>query len=235
MKFKDSCGTGKKAISFSEVPSADATRYAAEDADVTWRLHRSFQPRSSDEGGTRIYQRVDRPSIPVVAMMERNGIRVDRERSAALSAEFAARIAESETVIHAKAGGSFTIGSPKQLGEVSFDRSGYKGGKKGKTGQYSTDQSVSEGSAAQGADIVSNGFGDAAEIEKVRAGSAAQHGVKVSYDGADSSKGEAVRGSVDNAVRQMGRIDISVNNAGIQHTASIEDFPTEKWDAISAS
>ncbi|CUI86247.1 3-hydroxybutyrate dehydrogenase [Achromobacter dolens] len=88
--------------------------------------------------------------------------------------------------------------------------------------------------AAQGADIVLNGFGDAAEIEKVRAGLTAQHGVKVLYDGADLSKGEAVRGLVDNAVRQMGRIDILVNNAGIQHTALIEDFPTEKWDAILA-
>ncbi len=88
--------------------------------------------------------------------------------------------------------------------------------------------------AAQGADIVLNGFGDAAEIEKVRAGLAAQHGVKVLYDGADLSKGDAVRCLVDNAVRQMGRIDILVNNAGIQHTALIEDFPTEKWDAILA-
>lgn len=88
--------------------------------------------------------------------------------------------------------------------------------------------------AAQGADIVLNGFGDAAEIEKVRAGLAAQHGVRVLYDGADLSKGEAVRGLVANAVRQMGRIDILVNNAGIQHTALIEDFPTEKWDAILA-
>ncbi|MDC6162999.1 3-hydroxybutyrate dehydrogenase [Achromobacter xylosoxidans] len=88
--------------------------------------------------------------------------------------------------------------------------------------------------AAQGADIVLNGFGDAAEIEKVRAGLAAQHGVKVLYDGADLSKGDAVRGLVDNAVCQMGRIDILVNNAGIQHTALIEDFPTEKWDAILA-
>lgn len=88
--------------------------------------------------------------------------------------------------------------------------------------------------AAQGADIVLNGFGDAAEVEKVRAGLAAQHGVKVLYDGADLSKGDAVRGLVDNAVRQMGRIDILVNNAGIQHTALIEDFPTEKWDAILA-
>ncbi|ABD24726.1 DNA polymerase I [Novosphingobium aromaticivorans DSM 12444] len=153
MKFKELCGTGKKAISFAEVPLADATRYAAEDADVTWRLHRLFQPRLAGEGGTRIYQKVDRPLIPVVAMMERNGIKVDRERLSGLSTEFAAQIARLEGVIHEKCGMSFTIGSPKQLGEVLFDKLGYKGGKKGKTGQYSTDQSVLEGLAAQGAEV----------------------------------------------------------------------------------
>ncbi|MGB3436941.1 3-hydroxybutyrate dehydrogenase [Achromobacter sp.] len=88
--------------------------------------------------------------------------------------------------------------------------------------------------AQQGADIVLNGFGDAADIEKVRAGLADKHGIKVIYDGADLSKGAAVRELVENAVRQMGRIDILVNNAGIQHTALIEDFPAEKWDAILA-
>ncbi|AZS78081.1 MULTISPECIES: 3-hydroxybutyrate dehydrogenase [Achromobacter] len=88
--------------------------------------------------------------------------------------------------------------------------------------------------AQQGADIVLNGFGDAAAIEKERAGLAEKYGVKVIYDGADLSKGDAVRGLVENAVRQLGRIDILVNNAGIQHTALIEDFPVEKWDAILA-
>lgn len=88
--------------------------------------------------------------------------------------------------------------------------------------------------AQQGADIVLNGFGDAADIEKVRAGLADKHGVKVIYDGADLSKGDAVRGLIENTVRQLGRLDILVNNAGIQHTALIEDFPTEKWDAILA-
>ncbi|MCX7284592.1 MAG: DNA polymerase I [Novosphingobium sp.] len=153
MTFKDLCGSGKKAISFAEVPLADATRYAAEDADVTWRLHSLFQPRLVEEAGMRVYGRVDRPLVPVVAMMERNGIKVDRERLAGLSAEFATQIARLEGVIHEKAGMAFTIGSPKQLGEVLFDKLGYKGGKKGKTGQYSTDQSVLEGLAAQGAEV----------------------------------------------------------------------------------
>ncbi len=151
--FKDLCGTGKKAISFAEVPLADATRYAAEDAEVTWRLHALLAPRLAEEGGTRIYERVDRPLVPVVAGMERRGIRVDRERLAGLSAQFAETIAGLEKVIHEKAGQPFTIGSPKQLGEILFDKLGYKGGKKGKTGQYSTDQSVLEGLAAQGAEV----------------------------------------------------------------------------------
>lgn len=151
--FKDLCGSGKKAISFAEVPLGDATRYAAEDADVTWRLHGLLGPRLADEGGMRIYQRVDRPLVPVVAAMERRGIKVDRERLAGLSSQFAETIAGLETVIHEKAGQPFTIGSPKQLGEILFDKLGYKGGKKGKTGQYSTDQSVLEGLAAQGAEV----------------------------------------------------------------------------------
>lgn len=88
--------------------------------------------------------------------------------------------------------------------------------------------------AQQGADVVLNGFGDAAEVEKLRAELASQYGVKVLYDAADLSKGAAVRELVANAVESLGRIDILVNNAGIQHTALIEDFPIEKWDAILA-
>ena len=148
--FKEVCGTGKSAISFAEVPLDRATAYAAEDADVTWRLHALFQPRLSAEGATRIYERVDRPLIPVVAAMERRGIRVDREKLAGLSATFATRIAELEGEIHALAGQPFTVGSPKQLGEILFDKMGLKGGKKGKSGQYSTDQSVLEKLAEEG-------------------------------------------------------------------------------------
>lgn len=153
LTFKDICGTGKKAISFAEVPLDRATQYAAEDADVTWRLHRVLKPRLATEGGTRVYERVDRPLIPVVAAMERHGIRVDRERLARLSTEFAAAIAALEAEIHGLAGQEFTIGSPKQLGDILFDKLGYKGGKKGKSGQYSTDQGILEGLAAQGAEV----------------------------------------------------------------------------------
>jgi DNA polymerase-1 len=151
--FKELCGTGKKAISFAEVPLERATPYAAEDADVTWRLHALFKPRLAAEGATRIYERVDRPLIPVVAQMERHGIKVDREALAGLSATFAIRIAELEGEIHGLAGTPFTIGSPKQLGEILFEQMGLKGGKKGKSGQYSTDSSVLEGLAANGVEM----------------------------------------------------------------------------------
>ncbi len=153
MAFKDVCGTGKKAISFGEVPLDKATQYAAEDADVTWRLFQVLHRRLPLEGATRVYERVDRPLIPVVAGMEREGIKVDRAALSRLSEQFAETTARIESEIHEEAGEPFTIGSPKQLGEVLFDKMGYKGGKKGKSGQYSTDQSVLERLAGEGATI----------------------------------------------------------------------------------
>lgn len=88
--------------------------------------------------------------------------------------------------------------------------------------------------AAQGADIVLNGFGDTTEIEQTRADIAHEHGVRVVYDGADMSKQAAVRGLIETTIATLGRIDILVNNAGIQFTAPVEDFPAAKWDAILA-
>ena len=150
LTFKEVCGTGKKLIPFGEVPLDRATEYAAEDAEVTWRLHRLLWPRLSEEAATRIYERVDRPLIPVVAAMERAGVKVNREALAGLSTTFAAAIAALEQEVFAAAGQEFTIGSPKQLGDVLFDKLGFKGGKKGKSGQYSTDQSVLERLAGEG-------------------------------------------------------------------------------------
>jgi DNA polymerase-1 len=144
LSFKEICGTGKKAIPFGEVPLDRATEYAAEDADVTLRLYQHLKPRLSEEGGTEIYERVDRPLIPVVAGMEREGIKVDRARLAKLSEEFATETASLEKQIHEAAGEEFSVGSPKQLGEILFDKMGFKGGRKGKSGAYSTDQSTLE-------------------------------------------------------------------------------------------
>ncbi|UQR62359.1 3-hydroxybutyrate dehydrogenase [Bradyrhizobium sp. C-145] len=86
--------------------------------------------------------------------------------------------------------------------------------------------------AKLGADIVLNGFGDAGEIEKIRSGIAREHGVRVIYDGADMSKGEAVRRLIDATIEMFGRVDILVNNAGIQFTAPVDEFPSAKWHAI---
>ncbi len=153
LTFKDICGTGKKTIPFGEVPLDRATQYAAEDADVTWRLHKVLKPRLAEEGGTRVYERVDRPLLPVVARMERHGVKVDREALAGLSEEFSKEIARIEREIWDCCGQEFAIGSPKQLGDVLFDKMGYKGGRKGKSGQYSTDQAILENLAAQGAPV----------------------------------------------------------------------------------
>ena len=144
LSFKEVCGTGKSQISFAEVPLARATEYAAEDADVTLRLWQLFKPRLPSEGGTRVYEMVDRPLVPVVERMENAGIMVDRDYLARLSGEFATEMARIETTIHAEAGQPFAIGSPKQLGEILFDKLGLKGGRKGKSGDWSTDQSELE-------------------------------------------------------------------------------------------
>lgn len=88
--------------------------------------------------------------------------------------------------------------------------------------------------AADGADVMINGFGDADAIEKLREGMAKECGVRVAYDGADMSKPAEITRMVENATRTLGKVDILVSNAGIQHTAPIEDFPAEKWDAIIA-
>ncbi len=144
LSFKEVCGTGKSQISFGEVPLDRATEYAAEDSDVALRLWRLLKLRLPVEGGTRIYELVDRPLVPVVERMEREGIMVDREYLAKLSGEFAIEMARIEGEIHELAEQPFSIASPKQLGEILFDKLGLKGGRKGKSGDWSTDQNELE-------------------------------------------------------------------------------------------
>jgi 3-hydroxybutyrate dehydrogenase len=88
--------------------------------------------------------------------------------------------------------------------------------------------------AGAGADVMLNGFGDAKEIEALRARVADEFGVRARYDGADLTKPADVRGMIERATAQLGRVDILINNAGIQHTASLEEFPDERWDAVLA-
>lgn len=153
ISFKEVVGTGKSQISFAEVPLPRATEYAAEDADVTLRLWKRFKTRIANEGANRVYELVDRPLVGVIAGMEHQGIKVDREHLSRLSAEFTAGIAALETEIHEIAGQPFAIGSTQQLGAILFDKLGYKGGKKGKSGAYSTDVTILEQLKAQGAPI----------------------------------------------------------------------------------
>jgi len=139
ISFKELCGTGQKQIRFNAVPVDRATEYAAEDADVALRLWLRFKPRMAAERATRVYEQVDRPMVAVIARMEREGVKVDRAMLGELSGEFTKQIAALEEQVHAEAGAKFTIGSPKQLGEILFDKMGLKGGRKGKSGVWSTD------------------------------------------------------------------------------------------------
>jgi 3-hydroxybutyrate dehydrogenase len=88
--------------------------------------------------------------------------------------------------------------------------------------------------AAQGANIILNGFGDPAEIEKLRADIGSRHGVQARYDGADLSQQGQIEAMIAKALKEFGAIDVLVNNAGIQHVAPIEEFPVDKWNAILA-
>lgn len=148
--FKEIAGTGKKQITFDKVPLDKATEYAAEDADITGRLHRILQPRLVQEKMKTVYETLERPLVPVLVDMEFKGIKVDRDMLARLSNEFAVRLSELEGKIHELAGHSFNIASPKQLGEVLFDEMAIPGGKKSKTGAYSTGADILEGLAADG-------------------------------------------------------------------------------------
>jgi len=151
--FKEVAGTGKNQITFDQVPLANACDYAAEDADITLRLHQLLKPRLVQEHMVTLYERLERPLAPVLARMEGAGIKVERAALARLSEDFAQRIAALEEEIHRLAGQPFSIGSPKQLGEILFDEMSLGGGKKGKSGAYGTGADVLDGLVAQGHDF----------------------------------------------------------------------------------
>jgi DNA polymerase-1 len=150
VKFAEVAGSGRNQRTFDRVGLEDALRYAAEDADVTLRLHQVLRPRLLAERLVSVYETLERPLVSVLVAMERNGILVDAERLQTLSAEFAQRLASLEDEIHRLAGRPFNIASPKQLGEVLFDEQGLGAGKKGKTGAYATGADVLEQLAAEG-------------------------------------------------------------------------------------
>ena len=142
ISIKTLLGSGKSAITFDKVPIDEAVKYAAEDADVTLRLWKMFKPRLHQSRVRRVYETLERPLVPVLAQMEMHGIKVDRDHLSRMSNSFAQSMAGLEAEIHEMAGGSFNVGSPKQLGEILFDKLGLPGGKKGKTGAYATGADV---------------------------------------------------------------------------------------------
>jgi DNA polymerase-1 len=135
-------GTGRNRLPFAAVPVDRATAYAAESADLSLRLWATLRPRLREQRALALYEQVDRRLILTLAHMERAGVRVDEAELRRLSIDFAERMARIETEAHRLAGHEFSLGSPKQLGEVLFDEQGMPGGKRGASGAWGTDASV---------------------------------------------------------------------------------------------
>ncbi len=149
LPIKPLLGSGKNAKTFDAVPLADAVPYAAEDADVTLRLWQMFKPQLHQVQVTKVYETLERPLVPVLAAMERSGIKVDRDILSRMSNAFAQKMAGLEDEIYELVGRKFNVGSPKQLGEILFDEMALEGGKKGKTGAYATGVDVLEDLATE--------------------------------------------------------------------------------------
>ncbi|TWA50970.1 DNA polymerase I [Sinorhizobium medicae] len=146
-------GSGRSSLTIDFVDIDKAAAYSAEDADIALRLWHVLKPRLTARGLTRVYERLERPLISVLAGMEERGITVDRQILSRLSGELAQGAAALEDEIYRLAGETFTIGSPKQLGDILFGKLGLPGGSKTKTGQWSTSAQVLEDLAAAGHDL----------------------------------------------------------------------------------
>ncbi len=147
--IKPLLGSGKSAVTFDRVPIDEAVKYAAEDADITLRLWQLLKPQLHLNRVTTVYETLERPLVPVLARMEMSGIKVDRDTLSRMSNAFAQKMAGLEAEIHEMAGETFNVGSPKQLGEILFDKMGLPGGKKGKTGAYATGADILEDLATE--------------------------------------------------------------------------------------
>ena len=146
-------GTGRARVTFAGVPLDRATAYAAEEADLTLRLWHKLRPRLREVKALSLYEQMERRLVPIILAMEQAGIRVDANELRRLSADFAERMAAGETLIHQLAGRTFNLGSPKQLGEVLFDEMSLPGGRRNKTGAWSTDAAVLQDLADQGHEL----------------------------------------------------------------------------------
>ena len=155
ISIKSLLGSGKSAITFDQLSIAEAVDYAAEDADITLRLWKLFKPLLHKSRVTKVYEILERPLVSVLAEMEQNGIKVDRDTLSRMSNSFAQKMAGLEDEIFKAAGRNFNVGSPKQLGEILFDEMEIPGGKKGKTGAYATGADVLEDLIVEGYDFPS--------------------------------------------------------------------------------
>ena len=153
IKFSDIAGTGKKQKTFDEIEIDKAAEYAAEDADVTLRLFNILKPRLSSEGKTTVYETLERPLAPVIADMEREGVKVDPKVLSRLSGDFAQRMGAYEAEAYELAGEEFNMGSPKQISEILFGKLALPGGKKTAKGAWSTKADVLEQLAAEGHEL----------------------------------------------------------------------------------
>ena len=150
---KEIMGSGRNAIALDRVEVARATEYAGEETDIGLRLWLILKPRLAAESVTTVYETLERPLSAVLALMERTGVKVERATLASLSLSFAQTIARLEDEIRELAGEAFNIGSPKQLGEILFDKMSLPGGRRTKTGAWSTDAAALEELAVQGHDL----------------------------------------------------------------------------------
>jgi len=155
IKFKEIVGSGKKEITFDFVEISKALDYAAEDALITLKLYNFLNNRIKNEKGNFVYSEIDLPLINVLSSIEKNGIKVDTKYLNQLSEEFQKDSLVLEKKIYKFAGKNFNIGSPKQLGEILFVDLGIQGGKKTKSGTFSTDSSTLLSLSVQGYEIAS--------------------------------------------------------------------------------
>jgi DNA polymerase I len=153
LTHKEIVGSGRAAVTFDHVPVARATKFACEEAEIGLRLWLVLKPRLTAEHVTTVYETLERPIAPVLALMERTGIRLERAALASLSGSFAQSLARLEDEIKELAGEDFNIGSPKQLGEILFDKMSLPGGRRTKTGAWSTDASALEELTAEGHEL----------------------------------------------------------------------------------
>ena len=144
IKYKDVVGVGKKEKTFDEVVINDAYIYAAEDSDITFQLYKILKKRIISEKIINVYENIEKPLIKVIAKMEKEGIKIDVKQLTNLGSTFQKKLLKIEKEIFKLSKIEFNIASPKQLGEILFDKLGFKGGKKGKSGAYSTSVDVLE-------------------------------------------------------------------------------------------